>query len=238
VCDEEDDAAWFPGEYGEGSDSGGGGRGTVWAGRAFGGPVFVRRNVDKLKANDPILVSYRKAIKKMRALPDTNPLSWAFQAAIHGTTITPPLADWNKCEHGTEFFWSWHRMYLYWFERIVRKMSEDKDWAIPYWNWAPGSDFKLPAPFRDTTSDLFTVHRDPAINAGTGSLNAAAVSVTGSFALTNFFTTNINVQGPHGSVHLEVGAAPQGGCGAWRRRGRTRFFMCTIRTWTGYGICG
>jgi Common central domain of tyrosinase len=180
------------------------------AGRAFGGPVFVRRNVDKLKANDPILVSYRKAIKKMRALPDTNPLSWAFQAAIHGTTITPVLPDWNKCEHGTEFFWSWHRMYLYWFERIVRKMSEDKDWAIPYWNWAPGSDFKLPAPFRDTTSDLYTVHRDPAINAGTGSLNAAAVSVTGSFALTNFFTTNLNIQGPHGSVHLEVGGTPAG----------------------------
>ena len=180
------------------------------AGRAFGGPVFVRRNVDKLKANDPILVSYRKAIKKMRALPDTNPLSWAFQAAIHGTTITPVLPDWNKCEHGTEFFWSWHRMYLYWFERIVRKMSEDKDWAIPYWNWAPGSDFKLPAPFRDTTSDLYTVHRDPAINAGTGSLNASAVSVTGSFALTNFFTTNLNIQGPHGSVHLEVGGTPAG----------------------------
>jgi len=179
------------------------------AGRVFGGPVFVRRNVGKMKEDDPILVSYRKAIKKMRALPDTNPLSWAYQGGIHWTTLPfpTPTVDWDKCEHGTDFFWSWHRMYLYWFERIVRKMSEDKDWAVPYWNWGPGSDFKLPAPFRDTTSDLYTVHRDPAINAGTGSLNPAAVSVTSSFALTNFFSANGNIQNPHGAVHVETGGA-------------------------------
>jgi hypothetical protein len=176
----------------------------------FGGPVYVRRNVGTMKANDPILVSYRKAIKKMRALSKNDPLSWDFQGALHWTTLTPVKPVWDKCEHGTDFFWSWHRMYLYWFERIVRKMSEDKDWAIPYWNWAPGSDFKLPAPFRDTTSDLYTVNRDPAINAGTGSLNPAAVSVTSSFSLTNFFSANGNIQGPHGSVHIETGGTPSG----------------------------
>jgi tyrosinase len=182
------------------------------AGRAFGAPVFVRRDVGKMKADDPVLVSYRKAIKKMRALPDTNPLSWAYQGGIHWTTLPfpTPSVDWDKCEHGTDFFWSWHRMYLYWFERIVRKISEDRDWAVPYWDWAPGSDFKLPTPFRDTTSELYTSHRDPAINAGTGALNPAAVSVTGSFALTNFFSANLNVQTPHGSVHVEVG-----GSGGW-----------------------
>lgn len=179
------------------------------AGRVFGGPVYVRRNVGKMKADDPVLVSYRKAIKKMRALADTNPLSWAYQGGIHWTTLPfpSPTVDWDQCQHGTNFFWSWHRMYLYWFERIVRKMSEDKDWAVPYWDWAPGSDLKLPAPFRDTTSDLYTVHRDPAINAGTGSLNPAAVSVTSSFALTSFFSANSNIQNPHGSVHVETGGA-------------------------------
>jgi hypothetical protein len=180
------------------------------AGRAFGGPVNVRRNVGKMKANDPILVSYRKAIKKMRALPKTDPLSWDYQGAIHQTTLTPVDPHWDKCEHFTDFFWSWHRMYLYWFERIVRKISEDKDWAIPYWNWGPGSDYKLPAPFRDTTSDLYTVNRDPAINAGTGSLNPAAVSVAGSFLLTNFFSANSSIQYPHGAVHVETGGGPSG----------------------------
>ena len=180
------------------------------AGEAFGAPVHVRRNVGKMKAHDPILVSYRKAIKKMRALPDTNPLSWAYQGAIHGTTLTPVDPHWNQCEHFTDFFWSWHRMYLYWFERIVRKMSEHKDWAIPYWNWGPGSDLKLPAPFRDTSSELYTVNRNAAINAGTGWLNPAAVSVTSSFNLTNFYSANGNIRNPHGAVHIEVGGSPSG----------------------------
>jgi len=158
-----------------------------------------------MDASDPVLVSYRKAIKAMQALPQSNPLSWIYQGAIHWTTLTPLLTSWDNCEHGTEFFWSWHRMYLYWFERIVRKMCEDPCWALPYWNWAPGSDFHLPAPFRDPTSELYTVNRDPLMNSGAGALNAGAVSVVGSFSLMDFFSTNLNIQGPHGSVHVEVG---------------------------------
>jgi len=173
---------------------------------ARGAVPIVRRNVAGMDANDPILLSYRKAIRAMQALPQDNPLSWTYQAAIHGTTLGPPfLTSWNTCEHGTEFFWSWHRMYLYWFERIVRKFAEEPCWALPYWNWAPGSDFQLPVPFRDPTSELYTVNRNPAINDGTGSLNPAAVSVSNSFTLTDFFATNLNIQGPHGSVHVEVG---------------------------------
>lgn len=180
------------------------------AAEGCGGAVKVRRNIAGMGVNNPILVSYRKAIKKMQALPDTDPLSWAYQAAVHWTTITPVLPDWDKCEHGTNFFWSWHRMYLYWFERIVRKMSKDEDWAIPYWNWAPGSDFKLPAPFRVVGSELYTQYRDPAMNNGTGSLNPAAVSVTGPFMSANFYSTNLSIQAPHGSVHIEVGGTPTG----------------------------
>jgi tyrosinase len=176
----------------------------------FAAPIKVRRNVAGLGVNDPILVSYRKAIKEMRKLPDHDPVSWKYQAAVHWTTLSPVLPFWDKCEHGTNFFWSWHRMYLYWFERIVQEMSHDKDWAIPYWNWAPGSDFKLPAPFRVVGSELYTVNRDPNINNGTGSLNPAAVSVTSSFAVTSFYSTNLNVQAPHGAVHTETGGTPAG----------------------------
>jgi len=219
---------------------------------AFGATTFVRRNLAGMDASDPILVSYRKAIKKMQALPQSNPLSWTYQGAIHGTTITPTLTSWNTCEHGTEFFWSWHRMYLYWFERIVRKLCEDECWALPYWNWAPGSDFQLPAPFRDPTSELYTVNRNTNINNGTGALNAGAVSVTGSFSLTNFFTTNLNIQGPHGSVHVEVGGWMQSVATAaqdpifyvhhsnvdrlwdlWLAQGGGRSDPVTDATWTG-----
>jgi hypothetical protein len=166
----------------------------------------VRRDVGEMDASDPILVSYRAAIKAMRALPYTNPLSWAYQGAIHWTTLAgPPLTSWDNCEHGTEFFWSWHRMYLYWFERIIRKFSKDPCWALPYWNWAPGSELHLPTPFRDPASELYWPNRDPAMNSGAGSLAASTVSVVSTFSLTNFLTANSIIQGPHGSVHVEVG---------------------------------
>ncbi len=74
-------------------------------------------------ATDPVLVSYRKAIKAMKLLPTSNPLSWNYQAAIHRTTLSGSYTAWNTCQHGTHFFWSWHRMYLYWFERIIRKSN-------------------------------------------------------------------------------------------------------------------
>ena len=99
---------------------------------AFGATTFVRRNLAGMDASDPILLSYRKAIKAMQALPQSDPRSWIYQGAIHWTTLSPLLASWDNCEHGTEFFWSWHRMYLYWFERIVRKMCDDPCWALPY----------------------------------------------------------------------------------------------------------
>ena len=36
----------------------------------------VRRDVGNLKATDQVFVSYAKAIKAMKALPASNPLSW------------------------------------------------------------------------------------------------------------------------------------------------------------------
>lgn len=169
---------------------------------------FVRRDVGGLSASDPILKSYAKAIKAMKALPTNNPLSWAYQAAIHGTTVSvsPPPTAWNTCEHGTLYFWSWHRMYLYWFEKIIRKMSGDYGFALPYWNWTSPSERKLPAPFRDTSSELYTSHRNTAINDGTGSLPATDVSYSAAFAFTSFANANGTIQGtPHGDVHVDIG---------------------------------
>jgi hypothetical protein len=167
---------------------------------------FVRRDIAGLAPGDPILMSYRKAIKAMQALPASNPLSWTYQAAIHGNTVLPPLAAWNTCEHGTYFFWSWHRMYLYWFERIIRKMSGDYGWALPYWNWSSASERQLPAAFRDPTSELYTSHRNSAMNSGAGSLPASDVSYTTAFSFVNFASASSSLEGtPHGAVHVDVG---------------------------------
>ena len=172
----------------------------------FGATTFTRRDVGGLSANDPILLSYRKAIAAMRALPANNPLSWTYQAAIHGNMSLPPQTAWNTCEHGTYFFWSWHRMYLYWFEKIIRKMSGDYGWALPYWDWSSPSQRQLPAPFRDSTTELYTQNRNAAMNSGAGSLPASDVTYSSAFSFANFTTADSVIQGtPHGAVHVDIG---------------------------------
>lgn len=167
--------------------------------------VRVRPNVASLGDDHRILRGYQKAIRVMRALPDSNPLSWGYQAAIHGTNVTPLLTAWATCEHGTRFFWSWHRMYLYWFERIVRKMSGDPTWMLPYWDWSNPAQRSLPAPFRNTSSLLFTPNRNAGINAGSP-LSASATSPLSGFLQVNFAAASGSLENvPHGSVHVGVG---------------------------------
>src|SRR5262249_27419937 len=83
------------------------------------GSVRVRRSVFSPTAP---LADYRTGVGVMKSRPLTDPTSWLYQANMHGTTAPPPAgALWNQCQHGSFFFLSWHRMYLYYFERIVRK---------------------------------------------------------------------------------------------------------------------
>jgi hypothetical protein len=172
---------------------------------------FVWREVGGMNPSDPVIVSYRKAIHAMQTLPATNPLSWAYQAAIDVTQLTLGLTAWNTCEHGTYFFWSWHRMYLYWFERIIRKMAPDPCWALPYWNYESASERQLPVMFRDTTSELYTPHRVSAMNDGSGSLPASHVDPSAGLALINFTDASSSIEGtPHNVVH-----GNEGGWSGW-----------------------
>ena len=59
---------------------------------------------------------------------------------MHGSVDAPPPgATWNECQHASWYFLPWHRMYLYYFERIVRAAAlaagAPDDWALPYWNY-------------------------------------------------------------------------------------------------------
>lgn len=168
------------------------------------GPT-VRRNASTMAASDPILRGYRRAIKAMRALPNNNPCSWFYQAAIHGTTDPANLPSWNTCHTDPTFFWAWHRMYLYWFERIVRKQSGMYDWAIPYWDWTNAAERSIPAPFREASSLLFDGSRDSDVNDGDPLSTSLATSVNNAMALLDYFNAQSSINGPHGSVHGAIG---------------------------------
>ena len=167
------------------------------------GPTL-RRNASSMAADDPILRGYRRAIAAMRALPSENPCSWFYQAAIHGTTDPRNLTAWNTCHTDPQFFWAWHRMYLYWFERIVRKHSGMYDWAVPYWDWANSAERSLPTAFRDSTSLLFDATRNAGVNGGTPLSASLATSVASAMTSLNYFTTQSSMNGPHGSVHVAI----------------------------------
>jgi hypothetical protein len=179
------------------------GRGGVYA-----AAPYMRRNAAHLPAQNPILVSYKKAIKAMKALPQTNPLSWAYQAAIHGTALSGSFPAWGTCEHGTYFFFSWHRMYLWYFERIIRKMSGDAQWALPFWNYEPANARKLPLPFRspaNASNDLYTPNRGAGWNAGTSALSDSAVASSAGFALVPFDDFSNSIEGtPHAAIHVSI----------------------------------
>src|SRR5438552_1306267 len=90
--------------------------------------VVVRRDVYSLTPAQ--LKVLAKGVKAMKKKPSTDPTSWAYQAAIHGSDTTPAGTLWNSCQHGSYFFLSWHRMYLYYFERILRKASGDATFVL------------------------------------------------------------------------------------------------------------
>lgn len=150
---------------------------SVWA------APYIRRNLGGMTVDDPVLVSYRKAIGAMKLLSTDNPLSWNYQAAIYGTTLSDNHTAWNTRQLGNHFFWSWHRMYLYWFERIVRKMSGDNAWALPFWDYESPAQRALPPAFREPASELYTHHRGPGWNKGSASFPRSHVDSSAGMAI-------------------------------------------------------
>jgi len=170
--------------------------------------MHVRHNVYCLNPRSREIRSYAKAVAVMQARPTTDPTSWTAQAAIHGTFAPTPGMIVNACEHGTRFFLSWHRMFLYYFERIVRQASGDPAFALPYWGYSPSGDRALPLPFRspaNATNPLYVSARRVAINAGSP-IAPSAVDAGAALGQLTFDPFSFSLEGtPHGVVHGAVG---------------------------------
>jgi tyrosinase len=206
------------------------------------GQPKLRRNIYTLynsNPNHPTIQAYRQAVTVMKARPASDPTSWLYQANIHGTNTPfgtwPAGAPWSTCDHAFHFL-SWHRMYLYFFERIVRAASGDPGFALPYWDYAPAANRTLPPPFRNpnnATNSLWDGTR-PGMNGG-ASLPPTAVDPTNALSKTSFFAPQFfqsTVQGtPHNAVHSAIG----GNMGGFNTAGQDPIFWlhhCNIdRLW-------
>jgi len=151
--------------------------------------VYVRKNAHS-EAAKADLEAYNVALEKMRSLDCNNPLSWYYQAAMHNIPPYDSMVKyggmdslcrsytgvlkkgWATCPHmkpGLEqyHFLTWHRLYLYYFEKIIRKLSGKADFALPYWNYNLVANRTLPEQFRDSAfKGLYEIERSPSLMKG------------------------------------------------------------------------
>ncbi len=101
-------------------------------GQAFGSDTtatgatarYHRYNVNTAQGQR-MLASYARGVQAMLALPPDHPHNWFRNAFVH-------MMD---CPHGNWWFYVWHRGYVGYFERTIRKLSGDPEFAMPYWDW-------------------------------------------------------------------------------------------------------
>ena len=188
--------------------------------------VRVRKNVYTL--TDAELASIRKGVEVMKARAPTDPTSWVYQAKMHALNSGSAAANQDQCQHRQFYFFPWHRMYTYYFEKILRKASGDPTLNLPYWNYTDDpAQAAIPPAWRDpadATNPLYDGTRDPIYNGGAG-LPAADVSYASAFASTSFTTTSgssfggrtvtapahfpalpsgLIEQSPHNNVHNDI----------------------------------
>ena len=147
--------------------------------------VHVRQDIAKLTPAQ--IGSLKKGLLVMMRrshLNPNDPTGFTFQANIHSTAASSgmcPMGDpsnplWDQCQHYSNLFFPWHRMYLYYFERILRAASGDPNLTLPYWNYESSSEQTLPDAFRTPATDCAD---DPDAHPGCNPLYVPGRSMNG-----------------------------------------------------------
>jgi tyrosinase len=232
-------------------------------------------------ANGQIMLKkYAQAVKIMMALPPSDPRSWTFQWFTHAvptnTTKAAALtqifgsgsspqkalatAMWNTCQGhfgaaGEPYFLPWHRMFVCYFEEIIRALLKDPKFSLPYWNYSVPAGYPIPKEFRMQNDPLwgplFRPDRKSVVNAGQPIFNgnpggtASDLSTAPAMAQTSYLPVGV-VQGfnqtldfgLHGNVHVYVGTTVGMGRIPWAANDPI-FWMhhCNIdRIWTSWNV--
>jgi tyrosinase len=131
----------------------------------------------RFEINDPamparVLQSYKTGISKMLNLPATDPRNWYRNAMVH-------VLD---CPHANWWFLVWHRAYLGWFEKTIRDLSGDNQFALPYWDWTAAP--RVPDAMFDGVLDPNNGAFCPTFDCFNGQFQAAVSLMYGSFSQT------------------------------------------------------
>ncbi|MDQ3283151.1 MAG: tyrosinase family protein [Acidobacteriota bacterium] len=229
---------------------------AVWFEKyAWAQTTFVR--YDARSANgQAMLKTYANAVRIMRdpaQYAEGNPRGWTFQWYTHfvkGSTskaaeiarIYPAASTWknlanemwNTCQaHSGQpenYFLPWHRMFVFFFEQIVRQVTKTPSFALPYWNYSvSGTNHGvLPAEFRmpndPTFKYLYVSKRNANANNGTA-IDAGQPDAPLSLVSLNQCTYGPSGAQPgfcqaldfglHGNVHVLTGNGQNMGSVPW-----------------------
>ena len=189
------------------------------------------------------------AVTAMKSIQPRHPHSWQWQHYTHFVEASTTKEDeiirlwgsptanrrsamaeemWNTCQpHGGQnanFFLPWHRMYVYFFEDIVREVSGRADFTLPYWNYTssdPALRGVVPEAFRlpddPVFGSLYRPDRNARANNGEpihGDQPGDAMDISGAMATPNYMTSGVQQgfcraldSGIHGNIHVLVGTA-------------------------------
>ncbi|KAG0613426.1 hypothetical protein M758_6G101900 [Ceratodon purpureus] len=91
--------------------------------------------------DDAYIAKYQRAVERMKALPDTDGRSFTNQWKLHCLYCDNHLYFENETHpypleiHKSWLFYPWHRLFVYFHERILARLIDDDTFALPFWNW-------------------------------------------------------------------------------------------------------
>jgi tyrosinase len=213
---------------------------------SFSSPIARVRYEARTPEGKKMLSIYKVAVDNMmNKIKKGDPRSWPFQWYTHAVppnfdpqnkvdqikSIYPnggPYKDlanimWNTCQAHAfpgdrpDCFLPWHRMYVYYFEQIIRYAANDDSFTLPYWNYSAGQQSaKIPEEFR-VAGPLLKPNRKrppyPDVNAGDPIATDSQLSTKDALSEPTYgfqsaahpgFNATLNGR-PHGAVHVAVG---------------------------------
>ncbi|CAN6229611.1 unnamed protein product [Urochloa humidicola] len=113
------------------------------------------------------VAKYERAVALMKKLPDDDPRSFTQQWRVHCAFCDAAyeqvgFPDLDIQVHNSWLFFPWHRLYLYFHERILGKLIGDDTFALPFWNWDAPGGMTFPAVYNNQSSPLYDERRNPA----------------------------------------------------------------------------
>lgn len=117
-------------------------------------------------ASQDYIEKYCRAIELMKALPDNDPRNFTQQANVHCAYCDGAYPQVGHPKifqvHGSWLFFPFHRYYLYFYERILGKLIDDPNFALPFWNWDSPDGMTIPEMYTYQTCSLYDPYRNSA----------------------------------------------------------------------------